>query len=231
MVRWTILLLLIVTRPAVAGFAGYIEMQLTMKDSAGTMKGYISSVGARAMVEARMWQLAGMRVQMTLVMQFSNPDVVYVLNDVAKTYSEFHVTDAADVTRNRPEKTYTITKLGTGTVASYACEHWLLTANDGSETEVWTSKALVDLAPFHVYMRRHRQSAEVLGMIQALKKGGREGFLAKLIRRDRTTGAPTMAVELVKAEKRPVAASMFAIPAGYAKQGGLLGLLPLPQAR
>jgi Domain of unknown function (DUF4412) len=230
MVRWTILLLLIVTRPAVAGFEGYVALQLTMKDGSGTMQGYLSSVGARTVVEARVVQMAGIPIRITLMMQFSHPDVVYFLNDVTKTYTEFNVKDAADVTKQRPAKTYTIKKLGMGTVAGYACEHWLLTANDGGEAEVWTSKALVDFAPFRAYMRRNRQSAEVLGMIQALKQAGVEGFMAKLIRRDRTTGAPAMTVELVKAEKRPVAAALFTIPAGYTKQSGLLGILPLPPA-
>jgi hypothetical protein len=202
-------------------------MNLTMKDGSGTMKGYLSSVGARTAVEARVLPMAGMLVQLTLVMQFSHPDIVYFLNDVAKTYTEFNVKDAVDVTQHRPEKTYTIQALGQGTVAGYACTHLRLTANDGGETEVWTSKELVDLAPFREYMRRNRQSAEVLGMLQALKAAGVEGFLAKLIRRDRKTGEPAMVVELVKAEKRPVAASMFAIPPGYKKQAGILHLLYL----
>ncbi len=226
MVRWTILLLLIVARPAFAGFEGYIEMTLKMKDSSGTMKGYISSVGARIEVEARALQTAGMPVQMTLVMKFSHPDIVYVLNDGAKTYTEFNVKDARDVTKKRPEKTYTITKVGRETVAGYACEHLLLTANNGGETEVWTSKELVDLAAFREYMRRNRQSADVLGMMKALKEAGVEGFIAKMISRDPKTGEPAITMELVKAEKRTVAASMFEIPAGYKKQAGILGMLP-----
>jgi hypothetical protein len=79
MVRWTILLLLIVAQPAFAGFEGYLEMKLAMKDGSGTMKGYISSVGTRTEVEARALQMAGMPVQMTLVMKFSNPAVVYLV--------------------------------------------------------------------------------------------------------------------------------------------------------
>ena len=40
-VGWMILLLLIVARPALAAFEGYIEMKMTMKEGAGTMKGQI----------------------------------------------------------------------------------------------------------------------------------------------------------------------------------------------
>src|SRR5262249_2127667 len=212
-VWWTILLLLLVAPPAYAGFEGSLEIKLTMQDGAGTLQGYLSSVGVRAAVEVRPAQLAGLPVRLTLLLQFRQPDVVYILNEGAKTYTAFHITDAPDVTTRRPAKTYTIKKLGQGTVAGYMCQHLLVTANDGGQTEVWMSKELVDLTPFHVYMRRHRQSAEVLGMLQALKTAGVEGFLAKLISRDRQTGVPSLTVELVHAEKRPVAAALFAIPA------------------
>ena len=122
-----------------------------------------------------------------------------------------------------------ILKLGRETAADYACEHLLLTANNGGETEVWTSKELVDLATFREYMRRNRQSADVLGMMKALKEAGVEGFIAKMISRDPKTGEPALTMELVKTEKRTVAASMFEIPAGYKKQAGILGMLPLSQ--
>ena len=36
-----------------AAFEGYIEMTMTMKEGSGTMKGQISSVGARTEVAAR----------------------------------------------------------------------------------------------------------------------------------------------------------------------------------
>jgi hypothetical protein len=52
-VGWMILLLLIVARPALAEFEGYIEMKMTTKEGSGTMKGQISSVGARTEIESR----------------------------------------------------------------------------------------------------------------------------------------------------------------------------------
>jgi len=229
MVRWMILLLLIVVRPAFAGFEGYIEMTMTMKDGSGTMKGHISSVGARTEVEARAPQTGGLPLQMTMVMKFSNPDVVYLLNDAAKTYAEINVKDTGDAVKNRPGKEYTVKKLGKETIAGYVCEHLLLRAKDGGETEVWTSKDLLDLAVFREYMRRSRQGADLQGIMKALKEAGAEGFIAKMISRDQKSGEPTVTVELVRAEKRAVAASMFEIPAGYKKQEGMLGMMPLPQ--
>jgi hypothetical protein len=229
MARWMVLLLLIVARPAFAGFEGYIEMTMTMKNGSGTMKGHISAVGTRTEVEVRAPQMGGLPFQLTMVMKFSNPDVLYLLNDAAKTYSEINVKETGDASKNRPEKEYTVKKLGKEKVAGYACEHLLLTAKDGGETEVWTTKDLVDLTAFREYMRRNRQGADMLGLMKALKAAGAEGFIARMITRDQKTGAPAVTLELVKAEKRAVAAAMFEIPAGYKKQEGLLGMMPLPQ--
>jgi hypothetical protein len=224
-VGWMILLLLIVARPVFAAFEGYIEMNMTMKEGSGTMKGQISSVGTRAEVAARVAQMGDMPVTMTMIMKFSNPDVVYMLNDATKTYVEFNVKDIGDADKNRPDKEYTVKKLGKEKVAGYVCEHLLLTAKDSTETEVWTTKDLVDLNVFREYMRRNRQSADVQGIMKALKEAGAEGFIAKMISRDKT-GAPAVTLELVKAEKRTVAASLFEIPAGYKKQEGMLGMMP-----
>ena len=157
-VGWMILLLLIVARPALAVFEGYIEMKMTMKEGAGTMKGQISSVGARTEVEARVAQMGDMPVTMTMLMKFSNPDVVYMLNDATKTYVEINVKDIGNAAKNRPDKEYTVKKLGKEKVAGYVCEHLLLTAKTARETEVWSTKDLVDLAVFREYMQRNRQA-------------------------------------------------------------------------
>jgi len=224
-VGWMILLLLIVARPAFAAFEGYIEMTMTMKEGSGIMKGQISSVGTRTEVEAKVPQMGELPVKMTMIMKFSNPDVVYMLNDAAKTYVEINVQNVGDAAKNRPDREYTVKKLGKEKVASYVCEHLLLTAQDGRETEVWTTKDLVDLAVFREYMQRNRQGADLQGIMKALKEAGAEGFIAKMISHDKT-GAPAVTLELVKAEKRAVAASLFEIPAGYKKQAGMLGMMP-----
>jgi hypothetical protein len=223
-VGWMILLLLMLARPASAAFEGYIEMTMTMKEGSGLMKGQISSVGARTEVAARVTQMGGMPVTMTMLMKFSNPDVVYLLNDATKTYVEINVKDIGNTAKNRPDKEFTVKKLGKEKVAGYVCEHLLLTANDGTETEVWTTKALVDLAVFREYMQRNRQ-ADLQGIMKALKDAGADGFIAKMISRDKT-GAPAVMLELVKAEKRTVPVALLEIPADYKKQGNLLGMMP-----
>src|SRR5262245_4923219 len=118
-VGWIILLLLIVARPAFATFEGYLEMKMTMKEGSGTMKGQISSVGARTEVQARVAQMGDMPVTMTMLMKFRNPDVVYMLNDATKTYVEINVKDMGNSDKNRPDTEYTVKKLGQSEVAVY----------------------------------------------------------------------------------------------------------------
>jgi hypothetical protein len=74
-------------------------------------------------------------------------------------------------------------------------------------------------------MQRNRQ-AEFQGIMKALKDAGAEGFIAKMISRDKT-GTPAVTLELVKAEKRAVPAALMEIPAGYKKQEGMLGIMPI----
>src|SRR5919202_1124767 len=92
-VGWMVLLLLIMARPALAAFEGYLEMKMTMKEGTGTMKGQVSPVGARTEVQARVAQMGALPVTMTMLVKFSNPDVVYMLNDATKTYVEINVKD------------------------------------------------------------------------------------------------------------------------------------------
>ena len=224
-VQWVILLLLIVAHPAFAAFEGYIEMKMTMKEGSGTMKGQISSVGTRTEVEAKVPQMGEMPITLTMIMKFNNPDVVYMLNDATKAYVEINMKDVGDPAKNRPDKEYTVKKLGKEKVAGYTCEHLLLTAQDGTEAEVWSTRDLVDLGVFRDYMQRNRQGAELRGIMKALKQADAGDFIARMISRDKT-GAPAVTLELVKAEKRAVAASLFEIPAGYKKQASMLSMMP-----
>jgi len=223
-VGWMILLLLIMARPALAAFEGYIEMKMAMKEGSGIMKGQISPVGTRAEVEARVAQMGDMPVKLTMIMKFSNPAVVYMLSEAAKTYVEINANDLGNTTKSRPDKVYTVKKLGREKVAGYVCEHLLLTAQDGKETEVWITKDLVDLSLFREYIQHNRQGADLHGVMKALQEAGAEGFIAKMLGRDKT-GAPAVTLELVKAEKRAVAAALFEIPAGYTKQAGMWGMM------
>lgn len=223
---WMVLVVLLMARPATAGFEGALDMMMTMKEGTGTLKGLVSAVGMTLAIEARTSQTGNTPLQLTLLMKWDNPQVVSLINTATKTYTELTPQDLARGSKPRPEKDYTVKKLGKEKIAGYQCDHLLLTAKDGSVMEVWTTKELVDLTPLHDYMQHNRQSAEMLGALKALKEANAEGFPAKVMAREPQATAPSFTLTLLKAEKRPVAASVFEVPAGYKKQEGLLGMLP-----
>ena len=70
-------------------------------------------------------------------------------------------------------------------------------------------------------MRRGNQSDE--GMMKALKDAGVDGFVVKMITREKGNPAPVSTMELTKVEKKSLPASLFEIPAGYTKQEGMMG--------
>lgn len=225
-VLWMVLVVLIMARPATAGFEGALDMTMTMKDGSGTLKGLTSAVGMRVEVEARTPQTGSTPLQLTLLMKWDNPQVVTLLNATTKTYTELTPQDLGRGVKQRPEKDYAVKKLGKEKIAGYLCDRLLLTAKDGSVAEVWTTKELLDLTPFRDYMQHNRQSAEMLGVMKALKEANAEGFPAKLITREPQATAPSFTLTLLKADKRPVAVVVLEVPAGYKKQEGLLGMLP-----
>lgn len=212
--------------PALAQFEGEATMKLTMREGSGTGKAYVSKVGTRSELEI---QTSRMPFRMTTLMKFSNPDVMYMINDKTKTYAEMDLKKIREQSsRMRGEKgkeAWTVKKLGRETVNGYSCEHILLTrAEDAkSEMEWWTSKDISGLnyETMRGLMRRGGQSDE--GIMKALRDAGADGFVVKMVTREKGSPTPVATMELTKVERKSVPASMFEIPAGYTKQEGMLG--------
>ena len=212
--------------PAFAQFEGEITMKLTMREGSGTGHAYISKAGARSELDI---QASKMPFRMTTLMKFSNPDVMYMINDKTKTYAEMDLAKMRDqASKMRGEKakeTWTVKKLGKETVNGYSCEHVLLAHGDDakSEMELWTSKDISGLSyeSMRGLMRRGSQSDE--GMMKALRDAGADGFVVKMVTRQKGNPTPVATMELTKVQRKSVPASMFEIPAGYTKQEGMLG--------
>ncbi len=115
--------------------------------------------------------------------------------------------------------------LGKETVNGYSSEHVLVTrAEDAkSEQELWTSKDISGLSyeSMRGLMRRGNQSDE--GMMKALRDAGVDGFVVKMITREKGNPAPLATMELTKVERKALKAALFEIPAGYAKKEGMMG--------
>ncbi|MEO8054226.1 MAG: DUF4412 domain-containing protein, partial [Acidobacteriota bacterium] len=211
--------------PAFAQFEGELTMKLTMREGNGTGRTYVSSAGARSELDI---QTPQMPLKMTTLMKASNPDVMYMINDQQKSYAEIDLKKVKEQTakyREKTKETWSVKKLGKETINGYSCEHILVTrAEDAkAEQELWTSKDVSGLSyeSMRGLMRRGSQGDE--GMMKALRDAGVDGFVVKMITREKGNPAPLATMELTKVERKSVKAALFEIPHGYTKQEGMLG--------
>jgi len=209
--------------PAFAQFEGEITMKMTMREGAGTGKNYISKAGVRSELDI---QGNKMPMKMTTLMRTATPDVVYLINDAQKSYTEIDTKktrEQLEKTRGKKEP-WIVKKLGKESVNGYSSEHVLITrGDDKSEMEWWTSKDIAGLSyeSMRGLMRRNADNDE--GIMKALKDAGAEGFTVKMITREKGNPNPVMTMEMTKVEKRSVPAALFEIPAGYKKAEGMMG--------
>lgn len=212
--------------PVLAQFEGELDMKMTMHEGHGTGRIYVSKAGARSELDL---QTARMPVKMATLMKFSNPDIMYMINDAQKAYTEMDLKKIREQTSKMPgsrgKDTWNVKKLGRETVNGYSCEHVLLTHGDEpkSEQEWWTSKDIAGLSyeSMRGLLRRGNQSDE--GMMKALRDANADGFVVKMVVREKGNPTPISTMELTKAERKSLPASLFEIPAGYTKQEGMLG--------
>ncbi len=210
--------------PAIAQFEGEVDMKITTQGMSGLGKMYVSRVGARSTMDLK---TAKMPMKMTTLMRFANPDVMYMINDEAKTYSELNLKEVrASVSKMKSEKEpYTVKVLGSEKVLGYSTKHVLLSRpGERSEIEIWTTKDILGLTyeSMRGLMRRGADQDDGT-LVKALRDADAEGFFVKMITREKGKPEPTSTMELTRAEKKSLPASLFEIPSGYTKQEGMLG--------
>lgn len=211
--------------PAVAQFEGEIDMKITSPGMSGLGKMYVSRVGARNVIDL---QSAKTPMKMTTLMKFANPDVMYMINDQTRTYAEMNLKETREsLAKMKSEKEpYTVKVLGSESVLGYSTKHVLLSRpGDRSEMEIWTTKDILGLnyEAMRGLMRRGT-SHDDTSFLKALRDNGADGFFVKMITREKGKPEPTSTMELTKAEKKHLPASLFEIPAGYSKQEGMMGV-------
>src|ERR1019366_7058341 len=132
--------------PALAQFEGEIDMKITGQGMTGTGKVFVSKAGSRTEMDM---QTANMPMHMVSLMKFSVPDVMYHINDKAKTYSEMDLKKVREsaVKMTTKKEPYNAKVLGSERVLGYSTKHVLLSQpGDRSEMEVWTTKDIMGLS-------------------------------------------------------------------------------------
>jgi hypothetical protein len=211
--------------PAFAQFEGELSMKLTMREGSGTGKAYVSKAGARSELDI---QTSRMPFKMTTLMKTATPNLMYMINDQQKSYAEIDLAKMKEQVakyRGKTNETWSVKKLGKETVNGYSCEHVLLTRSEDAKTEqeLWTSRDVAGLSyeSMRGLFRRGNQGDE--GMMKALRDAGVDGFVVKMITREKGSPTPVATMELTKVEKKSLPASLFEVPAGYTKQEGMMG--------
>jgi hypothetical protein len=214
---------------AEAQWEGALEMKISGKDVTGSSKALIGKAGARMQMEMTNAQLkeAGQgSMKMTVLSRTVEPDTSYLINDAQKSYALIDLKAIQEMaTKSEREKKWTVKRLGADKVAGYACERALVN-QEGSETdnEVCVSKEIMGSAGL---FNAGRRDASEQGLEKALKANGLEGMPIRMIVREKGKAEATMTWELVKAEKRPLPASTFEVPAGY-RETSAMGVMLSP---
>ena len=215
----------LVAAPAFGQFEGQIDMKITGQEGmTGTGKVFVSKVGSRTEMDL---ESARMPMHMTTLMKFSAPDVMVLINDKARTYTEMDTKkareQAAKMTGAKDKEAYSIKVLGSEKVLGYSTKHVLLSRpGDTSEMEAWTTTDLLGLSYESMKGLMRRPAQDEGSMMKALKDAGAEGFFVKMITREKGKTEPLTTMELMKIEKKSLPASMFEVPAGYTKQEGMM---------
>lgn len=204
-----------------ADFEGQIEMKMTARGNAGVMKMSVGKGGVKNEMEIQAGQFP---MKMSILFKKNAPDTAYAINDANKTYSEMDLKKSREAAKS--DHKFTAKKLGTEKISGWQTVHALVTDEKGNETEVWTNKDIVDWKSLLNTMTQGAPSNE--NMMTALKSVGAEGFFVKVIARQKGQTEPSMTMELVKAEKKSMPASLFEIPTGYKKADSPMGGAQLP---
>ena len=154
---------------------------------------------------------SGKPIKQTVLMPASKPNVMYNLDDANKSYTETTVSPSAT-----KDVKATVKVLGTETIQGLSCKHLSVTM-DKTNMEVWTTKDIPGYEKMMSYWRSNPAMSSN-SFYNELKKNNAEGFFVKT----KTNGmrGGSMVMEMVSYNTKPVAASLFSIPAGYKKEAG-----------
>jgi hypothetical protein len=229
LVRLALAALLVLPLAAAAQWEGSIDMKISGKEVAGSASAFVGKTGSRMQIEMR--PAAGPQagtpgMKMTVLARTAEPGVSYLINDAQKSYARI---DAKEIEKQVPpaerDRKWSVKRLGTDKVAGYACERALVT-QEGSDTEndVCVTKDLGGSAGLFNTGRRGSGTE----IEKTLKANNLEGMPVRMLLRKKGDKEVAMSWELVKAEKRPVPASTFEIPAGY-RETSMMGTMMTPE--
>ena len=231
------LALLLAAAAASAQFEGEADFKITSRREKGapiegTARMSVSSAGFRmewVMKTGAQAKKAPTEIRMTMLAALPNADKVYLVNDENKTYSVWDTKKAREDMKSVTEEDYKVEKLGSDRVAGYTCQNARVTSSKGTDFEVCVTKELGPSADWIAAMNRN--DPEARSWLKALRDQGIEGFPVRWSIRQKGSTEPMTVMELVRAQKKPLPASLFSVPADYKETGFAVGGLTPEQEK
>jgi Domain of unknown function (DUF4412) len=219
---------------ASAQFEGEADFKITSRREKGspmegTARMFIAPSGFRmewVMSTGASGRKASQEIKMTMLATLPNPEKVYLVNDENKTYS---VWDTKRDDAKSPKDTYKVEKLGPATVAGYTCQNARVTSKKGNDFDVCVTKEFGPSADWLAAM--NRSDPDAASWLSALRAQGVEGFPIRWSVRQKGSAEATTVMELVRAQKKSLSASLFKVPAGYKETGLAVGGLTPEQEK
>ncbi len=222
---------------ASAQFEGEADFKITSRREKkapleGTARMYVSPSGFRMewVMKTGSADKKGVptEIKMTMLAALPNPDKVYLVNDENKTYSVWDTKPARDAS-SAPKETYKVEKLGNDRIAGYACQNARVTSSKGNAFDVCVTREFGPSGDWIAAMNRN--DPETRSWLKALREQGIEGFPIRWSVREKGSSEPITVMELVSARKKALAASLFAVPAGYKQTDFAVGGLTPEQQK
>jgi hypothetical protein len=197
-----------------ADFEGRAEYRLDAgARGSGTVVFWIGPAGLRSETQGTVAALQARGIttplKMTSIVKAKEPRRVYLVDDEHKTYT---VVDG-DAKKEEAVR-WTVARLGTDTVAGYACQRVRVDEDGEPRSELCITQ---DLGRVSTWITAQPDSA---GLFQALAREGLDGLPVRWSPLREGGQAPAVSLELVKATREPVPAEKLEIPAGYTKRPG-----------
>jgi hypothetical protein len=202
---------------APAQFEGVVESKNVTTDETGASQEFVMTMWIKNdMVKI---QTSGIGSQPGSILIYRNDrHVVWILNDVDRTYSEMHQDESKEQKQPAPatpgENKPVIRKTGkTKKILGYLCEKIVVkTAND--ETEIWGTKALGHLAS---------SISKVFGAASSDDEGAWSDELTKLgifplVASTKVEGEVVESQTVTRIEARSLPDELFELPADYKRQ-------------
>jgi hypothetical protein len=205
-----------------AGFKeGLIVFKITHSQGSGTMEFRASEKASRTLLKMTQMQ---MTINMDFLIKHDNPNIIYQINEDAKSYSVMDLSKLPQLKSGEgSKKDYKVTKLGEEKLLGYKTVH-VMVEGENLKEEMWVSKEIDLYKVMKKIQSANQQSAGQLDAYKALEKKGMEGFPLKSISYH---GKEKIVTEITKLEKKKFPKSIFNIPADYKKTEGMGNMLDM----